>query len=568
MERRKLLIIFLIILILFGILIRVLYLNKDFSGEETEFIKPALAIKNTGFPIFYHSEQQPKEIFLAHPPMYINLLAFLFNFSISEISARSLNIFFSFLTALLIFLFYSKIIGGEKGNLLGIISSAFFLVNYYIFSSSVLIDIDVLSAFFVFGFIFFICLNHKKNSKYSLLSAGIFLFFALANRYPIALMIYFLIGMYYLFNRELRKKIMGYLFMGFISAMFFLLIWAIYSMFYLPGNYFFSFISHNVSFGAEQFNSLFVYIGSFALNLSQFIRLFTFPATILMFLTFFYFIKEKNFNVRILMIYVISILVLFVIVPRPAFGYPRYFMSMFPGLSILISLFIYDSMNKIKSNKREIVYISIITFLLSILLLIFLKPQLTLYASNGLIKATNLPDFILNILCSIPLILVFLTKKEKRRGIFVLMLIALSLSYSLYFDCKLAAYDSHIKETAEYIKERTSSDDIIIAPKAIGYYSERNFYVNDNNKPKLDFSLSYLSEYFKKSFENPKMNEEFFWQGDFYSGTSFPSYGINPSEEDLKRAHYIILYRPIGDYKIETKIGDFYVYNSKDIENN
>ena len=36
---------------------------KDFSGEETEFIKPALAIKNTGFPIFYHSEQQPTDIF-------------------------------------------------------------------------------------------------------------------------------------------------------------------------------------------------------------------------------------------------------------------------------------------------------------------------------------------------------------------------------------------------------------------------------------------------------------------------------------------------------------------------
>lgn len=560
MEKRKLLIIFLVILILFGIIIRILYLNKDFTGEETEFIKPALAIKNTGYPIFYHSEQQPKEIFLAHPPMYINLLAILFNISVSEISARSINIFVSLLISILIFFFCKKIINGN-GLLIGMISSAFFLVNYYIFSSSVLIDIDVLSAFFIFGFIFFICFNYKYKTKYSLLLAGIFLFLGMANRYPIALMIYFLIGIYYFFNKELRKELKSYIWIGLLSFIIFVIIWGIYSMLYLPRNYFFAFILHNISFGAEQFSNMVIYFGSFILNISQFIRLFTFPAAILMLLTFFYLIKEKDFAIRILMIYVLSILILFIIIPRPAFGYPRYFMSMFPGVSILISIFIYNNINNLRLNKKEIISISIVTFLLSFLLLILLKPQLTLYMSNGLIKAINLPDFIMNTLCSAPLIFIFLAKKEKRKKIFILMLISLSLSYSIYFDYNLISYNSHIKEIAEYIKERTDVNDIIIVPKAIGYYSERKFYVNDNNKPELDFSPSHLIEYFKKSFENPKMDDEFFWPKDLFAGTSF--YGINPSEQDLKKAKYIVLYHNFENYKPDARIGDFYIYNLK-----
>ncbi|VVB78765.1 Dolichyl-phosphate-mannose-protein mannosyltransferase [uncultured archaeon] len=566
MEKRKLLLIFLIILVLFGIAIRVMYLNHDFSGEETEFIKPAIAIKDTGYPIYYHSEQQPTDIFLVHPPMYIHLLAGLFTISVSETAARSINIIFSFLCALMIFFFGKKIIGGERGKMIGIISSAFFLINYYIFSSSVLIDIDVLSAFFVFGFVYFICLNYKEKTMYSLVLAGIFLFFGLANRYPIALMVYFLTGVYFLFNRDLRKGIKSYIVMGVIAVISFTLIWAIYSMVYLPGNYFFAFISHNVSFGAEQFNNFIIYVGSFLLNISQFTRLFTFPATILMFLAFFYFFKEKNFTIRVLMIYVLSILAFFVIVARPAYGYPRYFMSMFPGLSILISIFICDIFSKTRLSKKEIISVSVISFLLCLLLLILLRPQLTLYATNGLIKATNLPDFIINILCSIPLVLVFLAKSSKRKEIFVLMLIALSLSYSFYFDLGLLMHNSHIKEAAKYLEERTGPEDTIIVPKAIGYYSNRKFYVNENNKPELDFSAAHLKEYIVKSFENPTMDDSFFWPKELFSGTSF--YGINPTKEDLNKASYIILYHQFNDNVPEKKIGDFYIYNLKNLEEN
>src|SRR3989338_2178708 len=137
----------LVILILFGVFLRVASLNKDITGEETDFVKSAIAIKETGKPVYYHSEQQKNEIALSHPPMYIYLLSV---FSKNEITMRSINVIFSLLTALLIFLFCLKFFNKNTG----LIASSLFLINYYVLSSSLIIDIDVLSAFFVFAFVF------------------------------------------------------------------------------------------------------------------------------------------------------------------------------------------------------------------------------------------------------------------------------------------------------------------------------------------------------------------------------------------------------------------------------
>jgi len=198
---------------------------------------------------------------------------------------------------------------------------------------------------------------------------------------------------------------------------------------------------------------------------------------------------------------------------------------------------------------------------MSLLLLIILSPQATIYASNGLIKATNLPDFIFNLFASIPLLSIFFFKKVERREILILLLIILSLSYSFYFDLKLVNNDLHIKEVGNYIKEKTNENEIVIVPKAVGYYSERKIYINDNNKPKLDFSFEHIKTYIKKSFENKKMDDEFFWPKGFYSGLYHPV----PEESELKKASYAVLYHPVENYTPEKIIGDFYIYNLKEL---
>ncbi len=560
MEReiyRKMFVVFLILLILFGIGIRFASLNKDFSAEETDFVKSAMGIKETGSPRFYHSEQQPDELALWHPPMYIFLLSLVFKFFTGEIAVRMINVLFSFLTAGMIFLFCITILKKNE-KLMGGICSAIFLINYYVFSSSILIDIDILSMFFVFSFISFILMYFKFHKNWLLVLAGICVFFGLANRYPIMGITYFFIGIYCFFNRDIKRYFRKYLLMGIIPGIIFLFIWIYYSMVVEPGNLF-SFIIHNASLGSEQFSSLQIYLGSFALNVAQFVRLFTFPAMILLFLGVFYFLRHRNKVTDVLLIYFLVIFLFFIFVPRPAFGYPRYFATMLPGACILIGIFLYQSLRKIEIGKKELLII-VLSFIVSFVILIFLNPQATIYASNGLIKATNLPDFIFNLLASVPILFVFFVKKESRKKFVVLILIALMLSYCFYFDFKFVVHDSHIQETGDYLKVHTSEGEVLIVSKAIGYYADRKFYINDDNKPKLDFSFSHLQEYFVKSFENREMDDEFFWPDGFYSGI----YDEPPANETLlKEARYVVLYHLVEGFEAEKIIGDFFIYKLK-----
>jgi len=552
---KKILIIFLLSLILFGILFRFIAVNKDFTGEEVDFVRPAKYIKNTGHPIGYHSEQKGTAVSLFHPPMYIYLVSIMFQFGVNEFNIRIINVVFSILTSILIFLFCYNLIGEKKGKIIGLISSAFFLINYYILSSSILIDIDVLSVFFVFCFFFMMLMYYKTQKNKFLLLAGASMFFGLANRYPMMILSYFFVGIYYFLNKDLNFK--KYLSVGFISSITAILIWILYCIFIEKG-YFLYFILHNLSMGGEQFSNFKIYLGSFFLNISQFIRLFSFPATILMIWSWFYLFKEKNKEMKVLLIYVLSIFLFFIAIPRPAFGYPRYFMTIFPGVSILIGVFLYKNLKDFKLDKNKIIII-LFSFTISLILLLFLNPQATFYSSDGLIKATNLPDFCFNLFASLPLFLVFFIKKDRRKVI-ILILIALVISYSFYFNIMFLNNNSHIKEVGNYLRENTREGEIIIAPKAVGYYAQRKVYVNDFQKPPINnLSLDFFLEYVKKSVENRKMTNEFFWEDGFYQGVLFEDF--NPSEEELGMASYVVLSHPVKNVQPEKIIGDFYIYD-------
>ena len=550
MKSGKLIVGFLILLIVLGVFLRVVSLNKDITGEETDFVKSAKAIKETGKPVYYHSEQQKNETALWHPPMYIYLLSL---FSKNEMTMRSVNVIFSLLTALLIFLFCLKFF--DKN--IGLISSALFLLNYYILSSSLIIDIDMLSAFFIFAFVFCV-LMAEKNKKYYLL-ASFALFFALFNRWPIAILVYLGVFAYLVWTNGFRfwkkEETKYYFFMGIVSALLFVAVWGIYA-FYMKAS-FFSFLIHNFKLGGEQISSIFIYFGSFILNIAQLTRLLTLPFLILMLYAFFYFARNKNKKIWLLGLSSLIIFVFFALLPRPAFGYPRYFLSMMPFACILISVLIYENLKNIHLS-RKMVIIAILGFLISLDLLFFSNAQVTTYTGNGLIKATNLPDFLFNILASLPLLFVFAFKEKERKQVIIVILLMLVLSYSLYFDIKTASYKSMNKEVGNYLKNNTNESDIVVATKAVGYYSERRFYFNDNNKPLINFSMSYISEYIKKSYENRNMNDEFFWRNEYFSAIN----GGIPDNETLKKVKYVVLYHEIEGKKEEKKIGGSYVYGN------
>ena len=293
MNLKKIFIIFFILLFIFGVSIRIFSINKDYSAEEVDFVKASAAIKETGHPIFYHSEQKPVDLALYHPPMYIFLVSLSMMIIKGEVGVRIVNLVFSFLTSIFIFLFCSQIIKNEKGKIIGLVSSALFLINYYAFSSSVLIDIDMLSCFFVFGFIFFILKSYQTNKKTFSFLAGLFLFFSIANRFIIAGIVYIGIGIYYLINKELRKDFKKYFLIGFFACLFFFIVWFVYSQFIEHISIFY-FIQHNIMLGEAQFSSFLVYAGSFILNISQIIRLLTFPVIFLGILSIAYFLKQRK----------------------------------------------------------------------------------------------------------------------------------------------------------------------------------------------------------------------------------------------------------------------------------
>jgi hypothetical protein len=265
--------------------------------------------------------------------------------------------------------------------------------------------------------------------------------------------------------------------------------------------------------------------------------------------------KRNEPIIKYLIIYSISIFALFILVPRPAFGYPRYFLTASPALFILIGLFVFEQIGNIRINIKNIIIFAI-CILMSFAILFIANPQSTFYSSDGLIKATNLLDFLLNISASFPLFLCFIFKKRERVKIAIICLILLSYVYCIYFDFNLTANDPLTKETGIYLKKNTSPDDIIISPKAIGYYSGRRYHVNDNHKPQINFSRSYILQYIFKSFADKEMKDEMFWPGGLFGGLYPPI----PSESELGKAKYAVLYYPVKGIFPEKIIGNFYIY--------
>lgn len=550
----------LIILIFLGIAMRTLSLGKDISAEETDFVKAAIAIKEIGTPAFYQSEQGPMQIALWHPPMYVYLLSLAARISTSETAFRLINVLATLLTSILIYFFCKSEFSETDGKTIGLIATSLFLINYYVLSSSILIDIDALSMLFIFSFLFFTLKYYRKRKGVFFWLGVVSFLFSLANRYPLAASVYLGMLMLLVVRKEMREYARGYVFMGLLSVVFFLLAWSFYSTFIEPGTFLY-FINHNVTLGSEQFSGVKVYFLSFVLNIAQMIRLFTIPAVLLFLIAIRYALKEKSLATRMILISTLIMLLFFIVIPRPAFGYPRYFLSAMPGFFILISCYIYRNLSKVRFKRSSWVLL-FLGALASLMILVLLNPQLTLYQNDGLIKSTNLPDFLFNLLGVLPLALVFV--KSGRRGkriILVSLLLMLLLVYSFFFGVKFVINESHIKEVGVYLKNNTENSDVIICPKAVAYYAERNFYANDYYKPPIgNISFNFLKGYFINGFENRKMDASFFWGDDLYGGIFYDSFKI--VDEGVNRTKYVVLNYQLEGKEYEKKIGDYYIYNS------
>ncbi len=555
MDKKKLVII-LISLIILSVFLRFLSLNKDYSADESDFVYSALALRDTGRPLFYHSGQQPNELALWHPPFYIFMLSLILKLGENEEFVRSFNVLLCILCSLVIYLIAVFKLPKEEGKFIGLLSASLFLINYFVFSSSLVIDIDMSETFFLLLFIYFFLIWDKKDKKAYFYLSIFSLFLAIFNRFQIAFFVYAAVGFYYLKINKLNKKFKNYFLIGVLSLTIFLIIWGGYSSFIENGK-FFSFFEHNLRLGSTQIADIKIYAFSFLLNISQIIRLFSLPFIILLIFSILHYYKNKNFFTNVIVIYALSSSLFFVLLPRPAFGFPRYFLSAMPAFCLLMGMFVYERLKNIDISK-----FLILPFILSLITLISLtalQVQTTTYSSDGLIKSTNLSDLAFEVFSSSTLLLILFMNKKKRKIIFIISLVFLFFIYSFYHNFSYVQSTEYDKEAGLYIKEHTQDQDLIIAPKSVGKYSERFFYANNNYKPRLDLTISYLNEYVKKSYLNPKMDEEFFWNGGMYGGLNYPI----PDQETLKNIKYIVLYYRIEGRRAEKQIGDLYIYYVK-----
>jgi len=552
--KKKILVYLLIGIIILGIGLRIVILNNPYSCEETDFVKAAEGIKNTGIPTYYFSEQKPQDIFLLHPPMYVYLSSLFLKINSKEIGMRSVNFIFTLLTIMLVFLGVYRLFKKEKGIIVGLISSALFSLTYYAFQSSMIVDIDMLSTFFITLFIFSILIWFNENKSYFWIST-IALFFAIANRFIIAGLIYCSILIFCILNKNYRNKIKDYILLGIVSCVSFIAIWWAYSKFIVPGT-FFSFLKHNLALGGEAVSNPLVYMFSFVLNLVQIIQLITIPAFILLIMAVIY--CKKDNLIKIILYSLFFGAGFFVIIARPAFGYPRYFLSMIPLVCLIIAIWLFDEFKDYKFQKRDLVILAI-SAILTLILMIIIGPEPIIYSSDGLIKSTNIFNILSILICSVPILLSFILTRQKKY--IIIVLIAVFLVQTSYLDIKLSFQDEGIKEASAYISSVTNNSEIIIAPKSIGYYSERKYYANDYYKPAINnLSISFITEYVYKSYKNQKMDEEFFYPGGIYGGTTLNKDYI-PSQEGLNRASYAVLYYSLKDKPYEVKIGNFYIYS-------
>jgi hypothetical protein len=183
--------------------------------------------------------------------------------------------------------------------------------------------------------------------------------------------------------------------------------------------------------------------------------------------------------------------------------------------------------------------------------LLFFNLSPTYYASDGLIKAIEIWSFVL--IVAIPFLYCIYHRcvcvDKDKKIVLVLFMLALLFSYNLYFDIRYVQHDPATEEVGEYLKAHTLPGDVVICPKAIGFYFGGKYYANDYYRPNLDaLSPQYLIKYMEKSAENPEMDDAFFWS----NGNTF--------NEKVDDAKYAVLSYKLSYQTPEEKIGSFYIY--------
>lgn len=435
---------FFILLLFMAIILRLLFLSREFVLEEALHVKVVRSLIDSGSPQIYLGEQEALNTFLDRPPsLFFLMVPFIFIFGESEISARLTPMLFSIFELILVFYFGSKFFKNSKAVPL---LAAFLMATHpYLIQTSLQVHFDQVYSFFSTLFLF-LCLDkiiHKKDQLKDFFQLGLAFFLMFAIKYDPSLIALSIVTIFAFFIR--KKFLYKFLISVFFGASFFFLLLASYTFsigslerFWVPLNLIKKVLTDNFLPKFMSLDTPKISVHFWANNyyiLIRFLSWLSIPVILLSIYSFIEIATTKKFinDLRVLFLSLWFFLYTGVYLLMGWAGdYPRYFAPAMPALFLLISFIV---VNIVKENKQLLNFRVIsICVLISLSLLFFAQTKGYLFLDHitGWIPSLQIPFFIILFLGC--LIIFFLFKFKVISFFLLLILVYLTIGqFSLQY---------------------------------------------------------------------------------------------------------------------------------------
>jgi hypothetical protein len=566
-----------IIIVLIFILLVMLQSNKKFVLDEIDFPIVSSATSQAGVPIYYRGEGNPLRYGLYHPTLYINAQAlFIKIFGFNENTVRAFGALCvlgtAFFSLLILKLFYN----GNTYELSKAIFLPLYLFHPYTIANATLPDIDSTVLPFVVTLFFYIAckmafrLDEKTervfyqgiNLREYVFLIGIFclcLWSKLTT--PIILPVFlFLVLSYINIRRRVALKVV--VLITVFGTLTFLFSYWLYCYFLdLPFKYTFEFLLHSFNKGSESIflQERIIKMYHNLLFLKQFIHWITIPFFILIFSGAFYcfhkegFIPKKNkvlYISLVLFIFGLFLIIAYSCITPPFGGFFKY---PFAGFHFLIFPFVFMFIDLVKKGNRRHL------FFITMAILGFTILENYFFADKLILEKHQLDAYIIILILLLAFILgktVFKYQQSRWISFLIVGIFTISSGFQLglsrvqatsNYPTKYNYGQEGFNETIEFLKEKTTSKDIIWSMKDVGYYVNNKYEESYHY-----FQSSQLNEKLRRLMKEKKIK--------YYVAT----YGIG---EDNLLAYPEILNILLSNGKVEKTFGNYVIFSSDSSEN-
>ncbi len=442
---------------------------------------------------------------LTHLPMLSYSISFGYLIGLADSTIRLVPIFYMILTIFFIYLTVKKlVIKLDMDKRLPILTTFLFSISMYVVQASLLVQISTSTLMFTFSLFIYVFVNFcdKLNWKNSTLLAVLFALILWSKMgEPIGLGASLVV--FYLLRKNYRNAIYCvYIVVAGFSIM--LATWFLYWYFQGIDIYFFLRpFTHDMERATDAvFNLSLKRMLALFYTVKRFIFWFT-PALSLLFVYAFMkrvieFKNSRKINFfDFFYIFSFIMFVEFILVGGTSFTFPKHHATMMLAMpliaAVIILKFKYDF-----QRKHILLYSTCFAIPIIYHILFFPVPLMLPYPlSMGALEAVNaFGMYMIPFLLVLSIMWFFMKKKCGMGKIFVLTCLLVFLSTSIYMNIlhmnsdfsKMFNYgETGMEDAIGYVSDNTDPQDIIVAPREIGYYTKRTFYCTGYQHSKPDF---------------------------------------------------------------------------------